>query len=105
MLGLAVALLLNTRFPGRGIVRSSILAPFALSTVVIVFVWDWLINNVNGVINYALVTLHLVHTPIVFLGTGTSALATVIVVAIWNGAPLVILFLLAGLQSIQRETL
>ena len=96
-------MLLNLEFPGLARCSRGGLAPFALSTVVVVFVWAWLLNNINGVINYFLTSLGLVHTPVVFLANGASAMATVVVIAIWNGAPLVILFLLAGLQAIPKH--
>jgi ABC-type sugar transport system permease subunit len=103
VLGMALALVVNAAFRGRWLARSVLLVPFALSTVVVVFIWSWLLNDLNGVVNYLLMSGGAIGDPIVFLGSRPMAKATVVMVAIWQGTPLVVLFLLAGLQSIPRE--
>jgi multiple sugar transport system permease protein len=103
VLGLALALFLNRSFRGRGFARASLLIPYALSTVTIVFIWRWLLNDINGVVNFALLNLGAVGSPVVFLNGPVSAMATTIMVAVWQATPLTVLLILAGLQSIPNE--
>ena len=103
VLGLGLAIVLNRRFAGRGWARASLLIPYALSTVTVVFVWRWMLNDINGVVNFSLMSLGVIGSPIVFLNGPVSAMLTVIVVGIWQATPFTVILLLAGLQSIPRE--
>jgi ABC-type sugar transport system permease subunit len=103
LLGLALALLLNRTFPGRGFIRASLLIPYALSTVTVVFVWKWLLNDINGIVSLTLMSVGLTDSPVVFLATPLSAMLTVMVVAIWQATPFTVLVILAGLQSVPAE--
>ena len=103
VIGLALALILDQRFRGRGFVRASLLVPYAMSVVTVVFIWKWLLNDINGIVNFTLLSLGAIGDPIVFLNGPTSAMLTVVAVAIWQATPFTVLLLLAGLQSIPHE--
>jgi multiple sugar transport system permease protein len=103
ILGMAAALFLDREFRGRGILRSSLLVPYALSTVTVVYIWRWLLNDINGVINFTLLSLGVIGSPIVFLNGPVSAMLTAVMVATWQAMPFTVLLLLAGLQSVPRE--
>jgi multiple sugar transport system permease protein len=99
LLGLVIALALFKTFRGRGFVRAAVLVPWAIPTVVTARMFSWLFDQ-GGLVNYLLVSLHLVSQPVNFLGSTTLALPTLMVADIWKTTPFMALLLLAGLQTI-----
>ena len=97
--GMAMALVLNSSFPGRNALRSLALVPWAMSPVAVGILWSWMLNGDYGTINGILFDLGLIHSPIRFLANGTAAFFLVALVHVWNQAPLTALLVLAGLQS------
>jgi multiple sugar transport system permease protein len=95
LLGLVFALLLNSDFRGRALMRAAVLVPWAVPTVVSARMWAWLFNADQG-----LVALLLPGREINWLGTPIYALHAAIVVDVWKTTPFVTLILLAGLQAI-----
>ena len=99
VLGMVFALVLNAHFPGRGVLRSVVLVPWAMASVSVGVLWSFLFagdfGGVNGVLND--LGLPFLATP--WLGDGFRALNLVALVHVWNQAPLSALMLLAGLQS------
>jgi multiple sugar transport system permease protein len=103
LLGLAIALLLNEAFPGRGLVRTITLMPWVLSGVVTGIIWLWLFDGTIGVINDLLMKAHLVARPVAWaIRPGTSFLMLFVANA-WRGAPFFAITLLAALQGIDPE--
>jgi multiple sugar transport system permease protein len=103
VLGMGMALVLNMRFWGRGILRSFVLIPWAMSPVAVGILWGWMLNGNYGTLNGILFDLGLVDRPIAWLADGFAALNLVALVHIWNQAPLASLLLLAGLQSMPEN--
>ncbi|MGH6916908.1 MAG: carbohydrate ABC transporter permease, partial [Geminicoccaceae bacterium] len=60
ILGMAIALTLNAHFRGRGVLRAAVLIPWAIPTVVSAQMWNWMYNDVFGVINHVLQMLGLI---------------------------------------------
>ena len=102
-LGMAVALLLNQVFFGRGLVRGIVLLPWSLPLVVGVLIWTWMYSDLFGIFNSLLMRAHLVSQPVNFLGDPKLALPSVIVTNIWRGFPFFAINLLAGLQAIPED--
>ncbi|HRY24163.1 MAG: ABC transporter permease subunit [Geminicoccaceae bacterium] len=102
-LGMAMALVLNQRFWGRGVLRSFVLIPWAMSPVAVGILWGWMLNGNYGTFNGILTDLGLVEKPIAWLANGWAALNLVALVHIWNQAPLASLLILAGLQSMPEN--
>jgi ABC-type sugar transport system permease subunit len=98
-LGMAMALALNGRFPGRGVLRSVVLIPWAMSPIAVGILWNWIFNGDYGPLNAILMDLGIISQPVHWMGSGTFAFHAVALVHIWNQAPLTALLLLAGLQS------
>jgi multiple sugar transport system permease protein len=96
---MAMALVLNAAFWGRGIMRSIVLIPWAMAPVAVGILWGWMLDGSFGTLNAILFDLGLISDPIAWLGDGFAALNLVALVHIWNQAPLATLLLLAGLQS------
>jgi multiple sugar transport system permease protein len=102
-IGLGTALLVNRRFKGRAIARLLIALPWAVPEVVAAVIWAWMYDGSFGILNWFLIRLNLVDTPVPFLATPTAAFYSVGVVMIWKGYPFMSIMLLAGLQSIPEE--
>jgi multiple sugar transport system permease protein len=98
LLALPLALLLNRAFPGRGVLRASVLIPWAIPTVVSARLWAWLFNPDYGLINRLLP-----GADINWLGAPGYALHAAILVDVWKTTPFVALLVLAGLQGIPED--
>ncbi len=102
-LGLAVALLLNTRFVGVGILRVLVIVPWAIPGIVNASIWKWIYNADYGVLNAVLTRLHLMAQYRAWLSDPFLAMNMVIVADVWKMTPFAIIFLLAALQFINRS--
>jgi trehalose/maltose transport system permease protein len=101
VLGLIIALVVNSGFKGRGVMRAVMLVPWAIPTVVAAQMWKWMYDDVFGVVNDSLVRLHVIDRPVAWISE--EPLAAVAAVDIWKTTPFVALLLLAGLQVIPHE--
>ncbi|GHK00178.1 sugar ABC transporter permease [Streptomyces sp. Y2F8-2] len=100
LVGLALALFFQRRFPLGGVLRSLLLLPWLLPLVVSGTTWRWMLDTDDRVVNKALRELHLLSSGIPWL-TGTSqALVSVILINIWVGIPFNTVILYGGLQDI-----
>ncbi|MGF1567986.1 MAG: carbohydrate ABC transporter permease [Nodosilinea sp.] len=102
-LGLTVALALDQAFRGRGWVRTMAILPWALPTALIALAWRWIFNSEFGVWNDLLLRLHLIESPVNWLGDPGWAMAAVIGADVWKTTSFVAILLLAGLQSIPQD--
>lgn len=102
-LGLAFALLLNNRMPGRGGFRAVALIPWAVPTVVSAQMWSWMYHDVYGVLNDLALRLGMIDAPVAWLAEPATAMAAVILTDVWKATPFVTLLLLAGLQGVPAE--
>jgi multiple sugar transport system permease protein len=103
LLGMIIALLINRSFVGRGVVRASVLVPWALTTVVSAKMWAWIYDGRYGVANDLLMRLHLIDQPIIFLVKPEVTIWAMIAAEIWKTTPFMALLLLAGLQLIPQD--
>ncbi|MER3556853.1 MAG: ABC transporter permease [Thermus sp.] len=103
LLGLAIALVIHSNFRGRGLVRTAILIPWAIPTVVSAQMWKWMLNDVYGVVNVLGVKLGLLSQKMAFLARPDLLLPSIIAVDVWKTTPFMALLLLAGLQLIPEE--
>ena len=103
VLGLIIALVVNSHFRGRGLMRAIMLVPWAIPTVVAAKIWQWMLDDVFGVVNDLLMKLHIISHPHAWISDPATSLASVSAVDIWKTTPFVALLLLAGLQVIPRD--
>ena len=103
VIGTSVALALNESMPARGVIRSIMILPWALPTLVAVLIWMWMYSDVGGVFNHVLMGTGLVERPVLFLSDPVLAMISVIVVNVWRGFPFFTITLLAGLQSVGSD--
>ncbi|SDF52296.1 maltose ABC transporter membrane protein /trehalose ABC transporter membrane protein /sucrose ABC transporter membrane protein /palatinose ABC transporter membrane protein [Thermus arciformis] len=103
VLGLAIALILHSNFRGRGLVRTAILIPWAIPTVVSAKMWQWMLHDVYGIVNILGFKLGLLSQKVAFLARPELLLPSIIAVDVWKTTPFMALLLLAGLQLIPEE--
>ena len=103
LLGLGLALLLNSRMRGRGLFRASLLVPMMLPSVVVGVVWRLMLNPDFGAINGTLRWLGVNTESLTWTASPKLAMLSVIAVDVWQWTPFVFLVLLAGLQAIPEE--
>jgi trehalose/maltose transport system permease protein len=103
ILGIVIALVLNTRMRGRGILRAAMLIPWAIPTVVSAQMWGWMLHDQYGVLNEILLTLGVIAEPRAWTANPATALASVIAVDVWKTTPFMALLVLAALQLLPDE--
>ena len=103
LLGLIIALVVNSHFKGRGVMRAIMLVPWAIPTVVAAKMWLWMLDDTNGVINDLGMRTHLLSHPHAWIADPSTQLAAVSAVDIWKTTPFVALLLLAGMQVIPND--
>jgi raffinose/stachyose/melibiose transport system permease protein len=101
--GLAIALLLNRRMRGQGVLRTIIFVPYVLAEVIAGVVWFQLLQPHYGVVDTLLGAVGISGPEEGWLGTPDVALYTVFVVLTWKYLGLAVLLFLAGLQGVPDE--
>jgi sorbitol/mannitol transport system permease protein len=102
ILGVALALLLDRKFLGRGVVRTLIITPFLVMPAAAALVWASPMLDPNfGLVNYLLEPFGVHHVA----WLSQYPLPSVIAVMIWQWTPFMTLIVLAGLQSQPSDTL
>ena len=103
LLGLGLAVLLDRRFPGRGLARTLLIAPFLVMPVASALVWKHALYNpdyglFNGVLNWIWHLFGAGEGPVIDYVSSTPMLA-VVAALVWQWTPFMMLILLAGLQA------
>jgi trehalose transport system permease protein len=100
--GMIIALMLSRGFHGRGIFRSFVLVPLGVPTIVAGAAMLYFVGF-TGYLNEILLDLHIIDTPIYWLENGPRGMFVIALADLWKTTPLVVLILLAGLESIPRD--
>lgn len=104
VLGLGIALVVNSKFPGRGLMRTAMLVPWAIPTAISSQMWKWMYHDVFGVINDFFVNVvPILDRKIAWIANANTALWALVAVDIWKTTPFMALLLLAGLQLIPAD--
>ena len=103
ILGLGIALAINANLPGKGLMRTAVLIPWAIPTIVSAQMWAWMFNDVFGVINHMLMAIGIISQPVAWTANPDTALWAVIMVDVWKTTPFMALLILAGLQMLPSE--
>ena len=105
LLGLGFAMMLNSPLLGnrtKALFRMVYVLPWLFTVAIIAVLWRMLLDP-NGVINYLLTVLGMIHKNIAWLSTPDITLHAVTFINIWSGYPFFMVSLLAGLQGIPKE--
>lgn len=103
IIGFIAALLMDLKFKGRAVLRAAILIPWAIPGIIVALIWQYMFNDRLGIINEMFLKMHLISSPVLWLGTKGYAMWSVIVVDVWKQVPFMALILVAGLQMIPKE--
>ncbi|HEY0791275.1 MAG TPA: sugar ABC transporter permease [Chthoniobacterales bacterium] len=103
VLGLVVAMVASAKFKGRTLLRVAILVPWAIPTVVSSQIWRWMFNDIYGVANILLASVHVIPHKLAWLAAPATALPVIVAVDVWKTTPFMALLLLAGLQLIPKD--
>jgi trehalose/maltose transport system permease protein len=104
ILGLGVALVVNSKFPARGMMRVVMLVPWAIPTAVSSRMWEWMLGSTRtGFFNVVFQNLGIGDGQIPFLVDPTWQLPAMIAIDVWKTTPFMALLLLAGLQLIPSD--
>ncbi|MVO14607.1 ABC transporter permease subunit [Rhodobacteraceae bacterium CY05] len=103
LLGLGLALLLNTQFHGKRLFQALVFLPWAVPTFLSALTWAWLFNPVIGPLPHWMHDLGLLSEPYNILGDPDLAIWGPITANVWFGVPFFAITLLAALQSIPSE--
>jgi len=103
IIGLCVALLLNTEIRNKHFFRVVAILPWTVPDVIGGLIWRFMFDTLPGIINAVLLKIGFIVDPIDWLGNPALAFPCLIFAETWRGYPFPMLILLAGLQAIPRE--
>ena len=99
VLGMVIALVMHRAIFGRGVVRTVVLIPYGIITVVAAFAWQFAFASESGFVD----NLPFIADEKNWFGGHISSLAVIIMAEIWKTTPFMALLLLAGLVTIPNE--
>jgi len=99
VLGMIIALIMHRAIFGRGVVRTVVLIPYGIITVVAAFAWQFAFASESGFVD----NLPFIADEKNWFGGHISSLAVIIMAEIWKTTPFMALLLLAGLVTIPNE--
>ena len=97
LIGLAMAMAMHAAFKGQGLLRTVVLVPWAVLTVVTAIMWRTIFESPQGFVN------QIIGGDTVWLGSEPQALIVIIIADVWKTAPFMALLILAGLQVIPTD--
>jgi len=97
LIGLAMAMAMHAAFKGQGLLRTVVLVPWAVLTVVTAIMWRTIFESPQGFVN------QIIGGDTVWLGSEPQALIVIIIADVWKTAPFMALLILAGLQVIPSD--
>ncbi len=103
LFGFIIAIVLNQKFPGRKIVRSVLIFPWATSLVIQASVWNYIIKYEYGSLNAVLLNLGIIREAINWRSTYQIEFIWECACGIFVTIPFVAFCVLAGLQSIDES--
>ena len=101
LLGVSIAIFLNRDFVGKSLVKTLFLLPMVATPVAIGLVWTLIYEPTIGIANLLLMKLGL--APLVWLGSGKTALISLMIIDIWQWTPMIMLITLAGISALPAE--
>lgn len=105
VIGILLGLALNQKKRRTTVFRTILVLPWLFPDVVIALIFKWLANPMYGLFNSFLLEHGLIEKQISWLGSTQWAFAVVVLVCIWKGYPMVLVNVLAALQSVSSDIL
>lgn len=101
--GMLLALLMNQKFRGQGLVRTAVLVPWAIPTIVTAKMWGWMFHDQYGVVNDLLNRFGIIDGHPAWLAEPSLSMWAVVITDVWKTTPFMALMLLAALQLIPDD--
>jgi multiple sugar transport system permease protein len=101
LLGIAVALILNREFAGKGLVKLFLLLPLVATPVAVGIVFNLFYDPTIGLANYALSLAGLPKSA--WVSNAATVLPSLVLVDVWQWTPMIALIVLAGLAGLSSE--
>ena len=89
ILATIISLVLNEKLVGRGIMRTAIMVPWAIPSVIAVLIFKFLYDAKVGIVNVLFQSLGIIDGPISWVGNINTAMPALIIESIWKGTPYV----------------
>lgn len=105
VLGFAAALVLHREFIGRGLLRGMLLIPWVISAVAAAYIWKWLLHSDYGLISSQLQAWGVIDQPMVIIDDRDRVMGALVIVNVWKEFPLVMIMVMAGLQTVPQQLL
>lgn len=103
VVGIVMALALNSAIPARNVSRVLLLVPWTIPTLVSALTWKWMYSDTGGLFNYLLMSLGITQKATPWLYSASLAMPSIILANIWRGTPFIGISVLAGLQTIEAD--
>lgn len=103
VIGLGLALVVNQKIRGGNVLRTMMIFPYLIPTLVVIFIWKFILDPNIGVLNQWLVQLGVISSPIAFFSTLEWAMPAVVVTSVWKFGSFAFFILLARLQAIDPD--
>ncbi len=103
IIGFLLAHILSKELKGILFFRAIFIMPWLIPESVIAMIFKWLFNPLYGLVNNILLGLSIIDEPISWLGSSSSAFFVVVLVSIWKGFPMIMIMMLAGMQSVPQS--
>jgi multiple sugar transport system permease protein len=101
IVGVAIAIVINRDFVGKGLVRTIYLFPMMATPVAVAMIWMMMYNPTSGVFNYLLEEVGL--APLQWLADSKTVIPSLVLLDTWQWVPLIVLISLAGLAALPAE--
>lgn len=102
-LGVAIAMVLNQEFHGRGFVRGLMILPWAMPSIVNAAMWKWIYNADYGALNALLSQLQIISHYRIWLAEPVTALILIVLANVWKETPFTVILTLAAMQTIPDD--
>jgi len=103
LLGLLAALALNQGLRGLHYLRTLVMVPWILPTMVTALLWLWILNPQYGILNFLLTSIGVIKEPISWLTSANLAMPMMVLITVWKSLPYYTIMLLSGLQLVSPE--
>ncbi len=101
--GMLLALLMNQKFRGQGLVRTAILVPWAIPTIVTAKMFSWMFHDQYGMINDLLLRAGIIDGPLAWIAVPHLSMWAVVIADVWKTVPFMALMLLAAMQMVPTD--
>lgn len=103
VVGVLVAMLLNVNLRGQRFARTLVLVPYMVPAIVAALIFQYMFNDVTGVVNYLMQSAGLINEPLGWLSNPDMIMTTIVLVNVWKYSPFFTIIVLARLQSIPHD--